>query len=317
MNKLKFPLLFLFASSILNSQDLDDSFLASLPVDLRKDVVERAENQDSNTEENYTPYKYSSKLQRAEELIDLKNRLESDLEELERRLNSDEKLDIDKELKLFGESFFSTFQTSFMPINEPNPDSSYTLDVGDVLNIQLIGQQNYNKNFVIKGSGAINLDNIGEIIIAGLSLSEASLLIKSKVNLALIGTEAFISLERIRDVNILVTGNAENAGIYTLNGNSNILHAITAAGGISEYGSFREINLLRDNKVIETLDIYDLLIDGNYNLKKRLRSGDVVFVQPRKNIVTIDGAVKRPARYEVLNNQFLGDVVRYANDTSS
>ena len=313
MNKLKFPLLFLFASSILNSQDLDDSFLASLPVDLRKDVVERAENQDSNTEENYTPYKYSSKLQRAEELIDLKNRLESDLEELERRLNSDEKLDIDKELKLFGESFFSTFQTSFMPINEPNPDSSYTLDVGDVLNIQLIGQQNYNKNFVIKGSGAINLDNIGEIIIAGLSLSEASLLIKSKVNLALIGTEAFISLERIRDVNILVTGNAENAGIYTLNGNSNILHAITAAGGISEYGSFREINLLRDNKVIETLDIYDLLIDGNYNLKKRLRSGDVVFVQPRKNIVTIDGAVKRPARYEVLNNQFLGDVVRYAN----
>ena len=313
MNKLKFPLLFLFASSILNSQDLDDSFLASLPVDLRKDVVERAENQDSNTEENYTPYKYSSKLQRAEELIDLKNRLESDLEELERRLNSDEKLDIDKELKLFGESFFSTFQTSFMPINEPNPDSSYTLDVGDVLNIQLIGQQNYNKNFVIKGSGAINLDNIGEIIIAGLSLSEASLLIKSKVNLALIGTEAFISLERIRDVNILVTGNAENAGIYTLNGNSNILHAITAAGGISEYGSFREINLLRDNKVIETLDIYDLLIDGNYNLKKRLRSGDVVFVQPRKNIVTIDGAVKRPARYEVLNNQFLGDVVIYAN----
>ena len=313
MNKLKFPLLFLFASSILNSQDLDDSFLASLPVDLRKDVVERAENQDSSTEENYTPYKYSSKLQRAEELIDLKNRLESDLEELERRLNSDEKLDIDKELKLFGESFFSTFQTSFMPINEPNPDSSYTLDVGDVLNIQLIGQQNYNKNFVIKGSGAINLDNIGEIIIAGLSLSEASLLIKSKVNLALIGTEAFISLERIRDVNILVTGNAENAGIYTLNGNSNILHAITAAGGISEYGSFREINLLRDNKVIETLDIYDLLIDGNYNLKKRLRSGDVVFVQPRKNIVTIDGAVKRPARYEVLNNQFLGDVVRYAN----
>ena len=164
MNKLKFPLLFLFASSILNSQDLDDSFLASLPVDLRKDVVERAENQDSSTEENYTPYKYSSKLQRAEELIDLKNRLESDLEELERRLNSDEKLDIDKELKLFGESFFSTFQTSFMPINEPNPDSSYTLDVGDVLNIQLIGQQNYNKNFAIKGSGAINLDNIGEII---------------------------------------------------------------------------------------------------------------------------------------------------------
>ena len=56
-----------------------------------------------------------------------------------------------------------------------------------------------------------------------------------------------------------------------------------------------------------------MLIDGKYNLKKRLRSGDIVFVKPRKNIVTIDGAVKRPAKYEISNSQFLGDVLRYAN----
>ena len=98
-----------------------------------------------------------------------------------------------------------------------------------------------------------------------------------------------------------------------MTGNSNILHALSAAGGISEYGSFREINLIRDNIIIETLDLYDLLIDGKYNLKKRLRSGDIVFVKPRKNIVTIDGAVKRPAKYEISNSQFLGDVLRYAN----
>ena len=106
-------------------------------------------------------------------------------------------------------------------------------------------------------------------------------------------------------MNILVTGNAQNPGIYTLTGNSNILHAISAAGGISEFGSLREINLIRDNNVIESLDVYDLLIEGKYNIKKRLRSGDVVFVEARKNIVTIDGAVNRPAKYEALDDQNL------------
>ena len=101
--------------------------------------------------------------------------------------------------------------------------------------------------------------------------------------------------------------------IYTLTGNSNILQALSVAVGVSEYGSYREINLIRKNEIIETLDVYDLLIDGNYNLKKRLRSGDVIFVESRKNIVSIDGAVKRPAKYEITDDQFLNDVLRYAN----
>ena len=111
----------------------------------------------------------------------------------------------------------------------------------------------------------------------------------------------------------MVTGNAQNPGIYTLTGNSNILHAISAAGGISEFGSLREINLIRDNNVIESLDVYDLLIEGKYNIKKRLRSGDVIFVQSRKNIVTIDGAVNRPAKYEALDEQNLYSIINYAN----
>ena len=144
-------------------------------------------------------------------------------------------------------------------------------------------------------------------------MGEVSQLIKSKVNSAFIATDAYISLAEIRDVNILVTGNAQNPGIYTLTGNSNILHAISAAGGISMFGSFREINLIRDSVIIETLDVYDLLIKGRYNLKKRLRSGDGVFVETRKNIVTIDGAVNRPAKYEVLNEQSLESVINYVN----
>ncbi len=313
MKKLKlFTCLILFLP-FLQAQELDESYLDSLPSDIKDDLLERAEKNKGESQENYRSSLYSSKLEQAEELIDLKTRLEADLEELERRLKSDDRLEISDELILFGSDFFNTFQTSFMPINEPNPDSSYTLDNGDVLSIQLIGQADLIDDFPIKGDGSINIPDIGKINLAGLTMNEASLLIKSKVDSTLIGTNAFVSLNQIRDVNILVSGNAKNPGIYTLTGNSNILHALSVAGGVNEFGSYREINLVREGKVLETLDVYDLLIDGNYSLKHRLRSGDVVFVEARKSIITIDGAIKRPAKYEVNDGENLGSVIRFAN----
>jgi protein involved in polysaccharide export with SLBB domain len=306
-------LFFILISVSLNAQEIDQEFLDSLPDDVREDLETRNQTRADQTNETYRPYMYSSKLSQAEELLSLKDRLERDLLDLERRLDTGENLTIKEELKLYGADFFNTFQTSFMPINEPNPDSGYMLDVGDVLQIQLVGQNDYIEDLLINSDGSINLPDIGKIIVAGLSLNDTSKLIKSKVSSAFIATEAFITLSEIRDVNILVTGNAKNPGIYTLTGNSNILHAISAAGGISEFGSLREINLLRDNIIIETLDVYDLLIKGQYNLKKRLRSGDVIFVEARKNIVTIDGAINRPAMYEALDNQKLISIIEYAN----
>ena len=304
---------FMFFSVSLHAQEFDQEFLDSLPDDVRKDLETRNETRAQQANETYRPYLYSSKLSQAEELISLKDRLEKDLLDLERRLDTGENLSISEELEIFGFDFFNTFQTSFMPVNEPNPDSGYMLDVGDILQIQLVGQNDYIQDFLISSDGSINLPDIGKIVVAGLSLKDTSELIKSKVNSAFIGTEAFITLSEIRDVNILVTGNAQNPGIYTLTGNSNILHAIFAAGGISEFGSIREINLLRDNKIVESLDLYDLLIEGQYNLNKRLRSGDVIFIEARKNIVTIDGAINRPAKYEVLENQKLINIIEYAN----
>ena len=267
----------LFQLISIQAQQLDESFLDSLPDDIREDLVKRADGQAKTSEEMYRPSQYSSKLQRAEELLNLKTRLEADLLELEQRLQSDEVLKIRTDLEIFGKDFFSSFQTSFMPINEPNPDSTYSLDVGDVVNIQLTGQIDLIEDIPISGDGAINISDIGKIVLAGLTLGEASDLVKARVSSAFFGTEAFISLAELRDVNVLVTGNAANPGIYTLSGNSNVLQALSVAGGVNEQGSYREINLVRKNKVIESLDMYDLLIKGNYNLKERLRSGDVVF----------------------------------------
>ena len=298
----------------IEAQDFDQSFLDSLPDDIKKDVLDKAKDQDEESDNNYRASQYSSALKEAEELNDLKERLERDLQELERRLQDDANLlKEQKELELFGSNFFNTYQTSFMPINEPNPDSSYTLDAGDIINIQLIGQIDFIESFIIGGDGSINIPDIGKLVLAGLNLDKASSLIESKVSSAFLGTDAYVSLDKLRDVNVLISGNVKNPGVYTLTGNSNILHALSIAGGINEFGSYREINLVRNNIIIESLDIYDLLIRGNYNLNKRLRSGDTVFVSARKNVITIAGAVKRPAKYELKDNENLDEIIYFSN----
>ena len=146
LRKFNLILAIIFISAI-NAQELDETFMSSLPDDLKKDVLSRTNVQNQNTNDVYNSYQYSSKLEQKEELSKLKKRLEEDLKELEIRLRGDEKLLLDEGLKLYGLNFFNTFQTSFMPINEPNPDSTYTLDVGDVLAIQLVGQKEYEDNF--------------------------------------------------------------------------------------------------------------------------------------------------------------------------
>lgn len=298
----------------MNAQQIDESFLNSLPKDLQDDIKKRAEDNDDQ-EPVFTSIQNHSKLEKLE-LEDLKNRLEEDLNLLKEKLETDG-ADLDsKKLKIFGSDFFSTYQSTYMPINEPNLSSSYTLEYGDSLEVQLIGQVDSINTYQIKRDGTINLPDIGPITLSGLNLQEASSLINARINLSFIGTQAFISLKNIRDINVLVSGNAYRPGIYTLAGNTNMLHAIAVAGGINEFGSYRVIKLIRDSEVIETLDMYDILITGNYSSKIKLKSGDTIFVEPVKKIVAVDGAVKIPAKYELLDNQYLSSVVEYANGLS-
>jgi protein involved in polysaccharide export with SLBB domain len=308
--------LFLLIPFIAGAQDLDKAFLESLPKSVQADIEERSKDSGDNENPIYRSIESQTKLEK-QNLEDLKNRLEQDLALLEEKLKEDEGF-LDKEdIKIFGSDFFRTYQSTYMPINEPNLNPSYILDFADYLQVQLVGEDNQTENYKINRDGSINISNLEPIIVKGLSLEEASRVIKAKINSSFIGTEAFVTLSNVRDINILVSGNAYNPGIYTVSGNSNILHVIGVAGGISEFGSYREINLIRNQEIIETLDIYDVLITGKYNTKSTLRSGDIIFVQPVKKMVTIDGAVKIPAKYELNDEQYLYDVLDYANGIRS
>ena len=278
-------LFFVFSISIVQSQELSEEFLQTLPQSIQNDVLSRIKKQQENVQPRYSSIETQTKLEK------------------EGKVTSE----------IFGSDFFSTYQSTFMPINEPNLSSEYIIDFGDTLEIQLIGQQDFTEELQIKRDGSINMPDIGKIKIAGLSLGDAISLIKAKVSSSFIGTEVFVSLTSIRDINVLVSGNAYSPGIYTISGNSNMLHALGVAGGINKYGSYRSINLIRNQEIIESLDMYDVLITGSYNSKIKLQPGDIIFVEPVKKLVAVDGAVKRPAIYELKEGQKLSDILDYAN----
>ena len=286
MSKFSFLFLSLLITSSLyiSAQEFNQAYLESLPEAVRNDISERMIEKKVSEKASY--------------------RLSETDSDIKKTPNKD---------SIFGSHFFNSMQTSFMPISAPNLDDSYVLDFGDILRIQLLGQKDLIDSYKLKRDGSINLPDIGQINLAGLSLGEASKLIKSKVNQAYIGTDSFISLENIRDVSVLLAGDIFNPGIYTLNGSSNMLHALNVAGGIGAYGSYRRIKLIRDEKVIETLDIYDILINGISTSRNRLRSGDIIFVDARNNVVTLEGAFKRPFKFELLAEQNLSDAIKYAN----
>ena len=284
----------LLLSTTSYSQELDEAYLASLPDDIRDDVLQKMTDREELEKPVY----------RRPSLMMVKNYCtDTDADTDDCIPKSDR----------FGSTFFDTMQSSFMPINEPNFDSSYILDFGDTLQIQFIGQKNSIDEMPIKRDGSINIPEIGKVFVSGLSLEAVNKMIKSKVSDTYIGIEAFVSLVNIRDIQVLITGNSFNPGIYTLNGNSNLLHALSMAGGIDEDGSYREVQLIRNDKIINSVDLYDIFIYGKSGFGQRLRSGDSILIKPSNKLINLTGAVKRPGIYEMLQNETFQDLLNFGN----
>ncbi|MDB9997724.1 SLBB domain-containing protein [Gammaproteobacteria bacterium] len=268
------------------SQELDKAFLSSLPDDIASDLINRNNERSALEEPQYR--RPSTFIEKPEPTSDR-----------------------------FGANIFSMMQSSLMPLNEPNFDSSYVLDFGDALDLQMVGQKSSITKLMVKRDGSINIKDIGKLYVAGLSLNKAIDLIKNKINQSFIGVEAYITHTGVRDIQIIMAGNIYNPGSYTLNGNSNIFHALSVSGGPSESGSFRSIDLIRNNKKIETVDLYQTFIFGKPSFNTRLRSGDLIFVNAVEKVVSINGAVKRPGTYEIKNDEKLSNLIFFSNGLSA
>ena len=300
---LSLTVLSLLAPLVVFAQEMnfDDDFLDSLPESVKDDIISEG---DANFKEDQKKIsrRPSSKLSKLETV---KRWEDFQKKELYDNNKSDR----------YGLNLFLTMQSSFMPVNEPNFDSSYLLDFGDIISINITGNLQIklkDNSFKLDRDGSIFIPNIGKIILSGLSLENAGINIQKRISDLYVGAEVFVSLLNIRDINILIAGHANYPGLYTFNGNTNIFHALAMGGGIKENGSIRNIELKRDGEVIHVQDLYKTLILGDTSDTIPLRSGDVILVKPVQNIVTTGSGFNIEASFELKDNETFKDLYLFA-----
>jgi polysaccharide export outer membrane protein len=164
----------------------------------------------------------------------------------------------------------------------------------------------------VNREGQVTFPAHGPINVSGLSFIEMKQLLTSTIKEKIIGVDVAIGIASLRSMRVFVLGDAFKPGPYTLSSLSSMTHAIFAAGGVSDIGSLRNIQLKRAGRLVSTLDLYDLLINGDSRGDLLLQSGDVVFIPPKGDNISVEGEVRRPAIYELQRNTTFKDVVTMA-----
>lgn len=282
--------------------ELESALLSQFSTDNNSIIQVGEDEEDQDTSESTRIKKLESAVAEAEQIL---RDLKSDLKDRDY-------YNEDGSLKRFGHTFFNSIQTTFVPTGSPNTDSSYILDRGDTLLIQYVGQSNSRVSSKINEDGSINLPDIGNVSLSGLSLGEASNLVSSLVTESLIGVEASLSISSLRDMNIFITGAIEQPGMYTVAGGSSILAVIDAAGGISSTGSFRTIKHKRNNQLLEIIDLYPAIAFGDLLFKNPLRNGDSIVVMPKGNEIKITGGAAHQGIFEIKDQESLRDALEFA-----
>ena len=220
----------------------------------------------------------------------------------------------DKEVRLqpFGYNLFAGVPTTFAPATDVPVPPDYKIGPGDTIEVQLFGKENRQYSLVVQRDGTLNFPNIGPIVVIGRNFQDLKQELLDRVSEDLIGISAAISMGALRSIRVLVVGDANRPGSYTVSGLSTVSNVLFVSGGISEVGSLRNIQVRRAGKVIRTLDLYDLLILGDSRDDIRLQSGDVIFIPPIGPTVAVGGYVKRPAIYEIIGEKTANEIVDIA-----
>lgn len=224
------------------------------------------------------------------------------------------------QLRIFGADLFRTKNLTFEPnLNIATP-VNYIVGPNDQLNINVYGRSVANWKLTVSPEGNINIPGVGLVNVAGKSIEQATALIKSRLaanNYSINnGTTVQISLGNIRSIKVILVGEVVKPGSYTLPSLATVFNALYSAGGPSDNGSFRQIEIIRDNRIIRRMDIYDFLLKGDQKDNIRLQDQDIVRVPTYKVRVEMAGEIKRPALYEVLPGETLQDVITFAGGFS-
>ncbi|MEB2782527.1 SLBB domain-containing protein [Algoriphagus sp. C2-6-M1] len=223
--------------------------------------------------------------------------------------------------EIFGSSLFyqRNRRLSFEPsMNQATP-KSYILGSGDLIYVDIYGQSEQYYEATVNPDGFVLLDNIGPVFVSGKSIEEATGILKNRIGKyysGLLGnnpnTFLQVTLGNVGTIKVNILGEVLLPGTFTLSAFSTVFNALYAAGGPNENGSMRKIKLVRNNKQIAEIDVYDLLINGTALLDLKLQDQDVILVPPYLSHVKIKGEVKRAMIFEVAENDTFSNLLHYA-----
>lgn len=223
-----------------------------------------------------------------------------------------------KKNKTFGLDLFQSATLFFEPNLKMATPKNYVIGPDDELVIDVYGLSEVHHQLVVSPEGTINIPNIGIISVVGLNFEEAQKRIKDKMSkngyssLANGQSKLSLSVGKIRTIKVNVVGEVKRPGTYAVPSLANLFNALYAAGGPTEKGSLRKIQLVRNNKTIVTLDVYNFLMKGDQSQNIRLMEQDVIMVPVSNPKVTIKGEVMRPGIFELAENETLSQVLNYA-----
>lgn len=224
--------------------------------------------------------------------------------------------------RIFGYNLFNTVKFDPTPaINIATP-SNYVLGPNDQLLIDIYGYSQTMFKPIISADGYINLEKVGLIYLAGSTIEQAKDKIKSRLSKIYIGLNPYsgfpantflnVSLGNIRSIKVTVTGEVIAPGTYTLSSLSTVQNALYACGGPNEVGTYRKINIIRNNRIITTFDIYELLMTGFAKNNIILQDQDIIQVLPYTSRVAVKGNTKREGLFELLEDEKINKVIEYA-----
>ena len=229
-----------------------------------------------------------------------------------------------QENQVFGRNIFNTRNLTFEPsVNLATPPN-YRLGPGDEVIIDIWGTSQNTIRQQISPDGTINIEKIGPVSLSGMTVSEANGYLKRVLGKTYSGLDApdgtleiRLTLGNTRTIQINVMGEVVQPGTYALSSFSTVFHALYRAGGVSDIGSLRNVQVTRNGKTVAKVDVYDFIMKGKTQDDIRLQEGDVIIVPAYEALVQISGNVKRPMKFEMKKNETLATLINYAGGFSA
>lgn len=217
---------------------------------------------------------------------------------------------------IYGHSLFTDQSLDvFRTTDGSRAPDTYILGTGDEIRISIFGASQTDMQLAINNDGYIQPTGMPKIFLQGLSLLQARNLLFDRLSSSYTfkPDQFAITIASARTIMVNIFGETKLTGGFNLSALNSAFNALSAAGGPTNIGSVRSILLIRGN-IRKTIDLYAFMNDPAIQFKFDLQNNDIIFVPVVKLLVSIEGAVQRPMSYEMLPNETLSDLIRYAGD---